>query len=87
MADVSASTLPPTVFPSTDTTTSPACTPPTAAGPGLPSTGFSPWICTWLASGTPTKVNSAHNNTKAIRKCMAEPATATSSREWNGFSR
>ena len=33
------------------------------------------------------KVNSPHSSTNAITKCMAEPATATSSRVWNGLSR
>ena len=87
MAEVRASTFPPMALPSTDTTTSPGRMPATAAGPGRPPTGLSPWICTWSALGTPTKASSTHSSTKAIRKCMAEPATATSSREWKGLSR
>ena len=35
--------------------------------------------------GVPTKASRAHSRTKAIRKCMAEPATATISRVWNGL--
>ena len=46
---------------------------------------LTPWICTWLSLGTPTKVNRANRSTKAIRKCMAEPATATSRRARKGL--
>ena len=87
MAVVSAPTFPPMALPLTDTTTSPGRMPPTAAGLGRPPTGLNPWICTWLELGTPMKVISTQSSTKAIRKCMAEPATATSSLEWKGLSR
>src|ERR1035438_7822606 len=81
---VSAPRLPATGLPSIETTTSPGWIPATAAGPGFPPTGATPWICTLSALGTPTRASSAHNRTRAIRKCMADPATATRSRAWNG---
>ena len=68
MAAVSAATFPPMDLPSTDTTTSPGRTPPTAAGLACPPTGLSPWICTWLELGTPTKVSSTHSSTKAMQE-------------------
>ena len=79
--------MPPTVFPLTETTTSPACMPPARAGLVTPESGVNPAIWVWLLLATPTKASSPHRSRKAMMKCMADPATATRSRYRNGWLR
>ncbi len=65
-----------------------ACTQPGDLGrPGRPPTATVCWMATLSLFGRPISVTSANSRMKAMRKCMADPATATSSREWNGCSR